>query len=416
MASLPDNNSSVYIHRAPIVDAGKIVDGQIHHYTRMANTFWDRRDMKPEEKGILGQLLSKGDSWRWNPQYLIATNDSGGNRIYKILNRLIKLGYLHRAVTRDNQGRCTETVYHVYEFPELNPYVECPLSGNQQVGNARYNNNQDTALTNNQSEEQSTNRPSEPARQDAAPQADRAVGFSLTVEGGKGDPAVEPTGWAIVDSLRQIATEKGIEPKQPTKDLAARLTTSPMTTQGEVLAATRNYPHQIKNFWGLVNYLLNNPDKRKEYAALAGAVAGQDNGTGGDSYQTEDQWTEEETAPVAQIHTGHDDDGFDELRRRLFQRRDDWNLGTLKLQDVRLISRDTDHYVVGVMAYAGTVEQLNVREAYQKRLSKILEDVGVMYHDGRIPSVHFECDLSRSNFISAHPITQARAHAMVGDD
>lgn len=277
MSSVQENQSVVYIHRAPIVDAGKLVQGQIHHYTRMANTFWDRRDMRPEEKGLLGQLLSKGDSWRWNPQYLIATNASGANRIYKILNRLIVLGYLHRDVTRDSHGRCTETVYHVYEFPELNPHIGNPLHENQQVENRDHTNKQDTALTNNQSEEQSTNQPSEPACEDLALEEAPAVGFSLTGEGKDDDPAIEPSGNALVEALRQIAAQKGIEPEQPTKDLSDRLTSAPMTVQGELIGYVLNYHKPIKNFWGLVNWCMDNPASIKGYMAppAVGVATGQ---------------------------------------------------------------------------------------------------------------------------------------------
>lgn len=72
-------------------------------------------------KNILLLLFSMPDDWRFRPLQFQQYTNKGKNAIYKAINQLIELGYLHRERARDN-GDFAGFEYQVYDCPENNPH------------------------------------------------------------------------------------------------------------------------------------------------------------------------------------------------------------------------------------------------------------------------------------------------------
>ena len=88
------------------------------NYTRIPNTpddYLNDPSITAKSKGILTQLLSKPDTWRLSVTYLVSTNKEGPSAIRSAINELIRSGYIHREVVRDEHGRIRGTQHIIFD-------------------------------------------------------------------------------------------------------------------------------------------------------------------------------------------------------------------------------------------------------------------------------------------------------------
>lgn len=71
-----------------------------------------------EEIAVLSWLLSRPDSWSLNVKTLGSRLGWGRDKTYKIVKRLVSLGYITQQTKRDEQGRLVGTDYIVHETPQ----------------------------------------------------------------------------------------------------------------------------------------------------------------------------------------------------------------------------------------------------------------------------------------------------------
>jgi hypothetical protein len=78
--------------------------------------------LKGEETGLLVRLLSRPPRWKIIIAIVMREMGWGRDKTYRLLNRLIDLGYVHRDQERDNvSGSFGEVVYSVFAEPSQNP-------------------------------------------------------------------------------------------------------------------------------------------------------------------------------------------------------------------------------------------------------------------------------------------------------
>ena len=74
--------------------------------------------MDMQSKGFLVFLLSKPDNWKVRPKQLATEIKESAATVYRILNKLIKAGYVHRELIRaqlSNGQFKTASIYCVFE-------------------------------------------------------------------------------------------------------------------------------------------------------------------------------------------------------------------------------------------------------------------------------------------------------------
>ncbi|WP_024910279.1 DnaT-like ssDNA-binding domain-containing protein [Chania multitudinisentens] len=76
-------------------------------------------------EGLLHYLLSKPDGWTVNPSHLWqekkGVRGCGRDAVYKLLNELIEVGFIHRFQLRDAKGATEGFDYYVYDAPQPPP-------------------------------------------------------------------------------------------------------------------------------------------------------------------------------------------------------------------------------------------------------------------------------------------------------
>jgi len=78
-------------------------------------------------KGLLTYLRTRPPDWEIRHQDLINRCKDGKAAVQTALKELEKAGYLYREQSREQNGRFTRVVYHVYEDPKRNPYFQKSL-------------------------------------------------------------------------------------------------------------------------------------------------------------------------------------------------------------------------------------------------------------------------------------------------
>lgn len=86
------------------------------------------KSLSYEALGLLHYVLSKPDNWIVQPSDLERVGCKR-NRVYKLLNELISLGYIERIYNRDSRGRVESVDYITHEAP----FTESPLPEKQEM-------------------------------------------------------------------------------------------------------------------------------------------------------------------------------------------------------------------------------------------------------------------------------------------
>ncbi|MBE3085166.1 MAG: hypothetical protein IMZ64_02985, partial [Bacteroidetes bacterium] len=76
-------------------------------------SLWDS-NLSLEAAGLWARCLSRPDDWEINVKELKTSCKCGENRIYKLLNELIKFGYVYRSQHRTRKGN--KSVYGKFQY------------------------------------------------------------------------------------------------------------------------------------------------------------------------------------------------------------------------------------------------------------------------------------------------------------
>jgi hypothetical protein len=98
----------------------------------MSNHHFKERKMSLKAKGLLSLMLSLPDSWEYNISGLVKLSKDGKDSVMSALAELEKFGYLRRERTKDENGKYSGIVYHIYEVPQTEkPIAEKPNAEEQ---------------------------------------------------------------------------------------------------------------------------------------------------------------------------------------------------------------------------------------------------------------------------------------------
>ncbi len=84
-----------------------------------------------EARGVLAYILVKPDNWRVHVADLRKSGNVGRDKVYRIINELMTLGYVTRDVERKEDGTMGDTVYRVTEKPKAS--TESPPEEHRKV-------------------------------------------------------------------------------------------------------------------------------------------------------------------------------------------------------------------------------------------------------------------------------------------
>ena len=350
------------------------------------------------------------------------------NTLSKALQRLKEAGLIDFETVRGSKGRYVVTAYTLLPLVKEAPRAEFehgPRAEFEHGPRAEFEQKQYPQRT--IPTENKKNQPTEPTREEIALEADPVVGFSLREEGEELDPAADqPVAGGVIQSLRQKAQERGFNPGHPTKELIERLSSAPMTLQGEVIAYVANYTKPIKNFWGWVKWCVDNPEVIKNTQQAPADVDGSPEDVGGDRYACIP--TPQPHEPEIESHVDEDlPEEFLSIRDALLQKFNadlSWReaIGWSKLsrglkdRDITLVQSEGDQLVLKLRTRS-SVDRLN-STSLPKGLKSILDDHSAVWGQ----TVRFVSDhepiknLRTGGFIPAHTATQARSLAMPGHD
>jgi len=73
-----------------------------------------------EARGLLACMLAKPNDWVFYISFFIKNSPAGRDKVRRIFNELIKLGYIVKSKHRNNKGHFATPEYTVYECPLVN--------------------------------------------------------------------------------------------------------------------------------------------------------------------------------------------------------------------------------------------------------------------------------------------------------
>lgn len=88
------------------------------NYSVMSNYHFKEKDMSLKSKGLLSLMLSLPDSWDYNISGLVRLSKDGKDSVMSALAELEKFGYLRRERTKDDGGKYSGIIYHIFEEPQ----------------------------------------------------------------------------------------------------------------------------------------------------------------------------------------------------------------------------------------------------------------------------------------------------------
>lgn len=97
-----------------------------NNFTVINNNIFMDRTLSFKAKGLLCQLLSLPDTWKFTEKGLVALSTDGMSSVRSAIKELENAKYLHRERVRGTDGLLSGTIYHIYEEPfevEENNYI-----------------------------------------------------------------------------------------------------------------------------------------------------------------------------------------------------------------------------------------------------------------------------------------------------
>lgn len=96
-------------------------------FTIMSNSHFKEKKMSLKAKGLLSLMLSLPDDWQYNLKGLVTLSKDGKDSVMAGLAELEEFGYLRRERTKDDSGKFSGIIYHIYETPQKeNPISDFP--------------------------------------------------------------------------------------------------------------------------------------------------------------------------------------------------------------------------------------------------------------------------------------------------
>ena len=113
--------------------------GSHNNWTTLDNHCFFDKNLSYKEIGLLCNMLSLPDNWKFNVRGLASLHTDGVESVSNTLNSLIEKGYVYRQQPNSSKG-FKEIVYWIYQNPQDNPYfeekeVESPCTENPYTGN-----------------------------------------------------------------------------------------------------------------------------------------------------------------------------------------------------------------------------------------------------------------------------------------
>ena len=105
-------------------------------YTIICNHVFRNNQLSYKAKGLLVEMLSMPDDWKFSTQDLIQRAKDGRDAVYSAIKELEDAGYLKREKATNEKGQFMGYDYNVYEKPDAeNPDVEKPHRENPYTEN-----------------------------------------------------------------------------------------------------------------------------------------------------------------------------------------------------------------------------------------------------------------------------------------
>lgn len=106
------------------------------NYTVMSNRHLRESGMSLKAKGLMSQMLSMPDGWRFSVKGLQTMSRDGRDSIIAALRELERFGYLTRTKSHGESGKFSGCEYEIRESPFTeNPYTEKPNTENPNLIN-----------------------------------------------------------------------------------------------------------------------------------------------------------------------------------------------------------------------------------------------------------------------------------------
>lgn len=113
--------------------------GSSNNWTTLENHCFRDRELSYKEIGLLCNMLSLPDNWKFNVRGLASLHRDGVESVSNTLNSLIEKGYIYREQPNSSRG-FKEIVYWIYQNPKDNPHSakekdNSPCTENPYTGN-----------------------------------------------------------------------------------------------------------------------------------------------------------------------------------------------------------------------------------------------------------------------------------------
>lgn len=89
-------------------------------FTVLGNETLEDSRLTFEARGLLCFLLAKPLDWTVIMSHIINSSPAGKHKVHRMVDELLKYGYLVRSRKRDPEGRFICTLYEVYDEPQSN--------------------------------------------------------------------------------------------------------------------------------------------------------------------------------------------------------------------------------------------------------------------------------------------------------
>lgn len=120
------------------------------NYTCIANDLFNDKTLSMKAKGLLAQILSLPENWKYSVNGLASLFSDGRDAVNGAINELIEHGYIVRTKTVNEAGLFDGYVYDIYEKPQTDnekiadfPFTDNPFTDNPTVSNTNILNTKD---------------------------------------------------------------------------------------------------------------------------------------------------------------------------------------------------------------------------------------------------------------------------------
>lgn len=122
------------------------------NFTCIDNYLFDDKTLSMKAKGLLAQILSLPDNWKYSVNGLASLFSDGRDAVNGAINELIEHGYIVRTKSINEFGMFEGYIYDIYEKPQTEngkiadipfteePFTDKPFTDNQELSNTNISN------------------------------------------------------------------------------------------------------------------------------------------------------------------------------------------------------------------------------------------------------------------------------------